>query len=619
MKFEFLLEELLLELSGKEIYQKYYSKIPYETFLDVVIADPKTKIDSTGELLSLGKYAKMLLSFYLKGTLKDEDLVKAEEYLGYVYSHNVALDINKLTSLGEIYELIKQYIIEDKKTLEEVLKALPENEYNLLFNGDEWIIYQPKTERASCYLGYNTEWCTTWGPFSLNPKHKDRSNRFQSYSKDGPLYIMINKKNPDYKFQFHFESNQYMDKDDQRINTKEFLKDEKNVEIFKFFFPSFYGDVSKEQIDLEFKRIDLLPDGWAMLLINKITENSNNPLVKAVISGDEEELERLISSGKLNNTPYIDDGNLMIGVKQLEEYVEEHYSVIGYYQSEADNGWEWVYNDVEHRGIDEYVQDDLTKYLEGYYEEKKYDFVIELGIDSFEKFHRDFFENYKSNDDIEDAFFSDITDLSYQSYEQINQNLVEKEKQFLDIEDGYDGYEIKIPVQYFVKFIIKKNIQTINDNLNWELFQTLDSYIRFYGLVTEFEPAYEYEQTLPKYGDNRYLHKETDKFFDKILDEPERAKRCGELRKQFNKIKDKYFKGGDTDTFENEIVKVRLQSSEIDCEKEMVNISYFNKNDKDQWGDTKKGWVKLDNLVSILTNYKLFESIKKQLSSLSSK
>jgi hypothetical protein len=51
----------------------------------------------------------------------------------------------------------------------------------------------------------------------------------------------------------------------------------------------------------------------------------------------------------------------------------------------------------------------------------------------------------------------------------------------------------------------------------------------------------------------------------------------------------------------------------------MINISYFNKNDKDQWGDTKKGWVKLDNLVSILTNYKLFESIKKQLSSLSSK
>ena len=52
MNFNFLLEELLLELSGKEIYQKYYSKIPYETFLDIVMATPKTDIEqSVGRIL----------------------------------------------------------------------------------------------------------------------------------------------------------------------------------------------------------------------------------------------------------------------------------------------------------------------------------------------------------------------------------------------------------------------------------------------------------------------------------------------------------------------------------------------------------------------------------------
>jgi hypothetical protein len=146
-----------------------------------------------------------------------------------------------------------------------------------------------------------------------------------------------------------------------------------------------------------------------------------------------------------------------------------------------------------------------------------------------------------------------------------------------------------------------------------------DSYISFYGLTTDFEPAYDYEQKFPKYGDNRYLHKETDKFFGKLLDNPESAKRCGELRKQFDDIKKKYFKNGETTTFENDIVKVRLLSQEIDCDKEMVNIWYFNKSDKDEWNESKKGWVKLDNLVSILTNYKLFESIKKQLRDLNSK
>ena len=124
MNFNFLLEELLLELSGKEIYQKYYSKIPYDKFMDIVVADPKTNIDGAGELLSLGKYAKMLLSFYQKGTLRDEDLEKAEEYLGYVYLHNVALDIGKLKSLGDLYKVVQKYIVADTLDLKEILNAL---------------------------------------------------------------------------------------------------------------------------------------------------------------------------------------------------------------------------------------------------------------------------------------------------------------------------------------------------------------------------------------------------------------------------------------------------------------------------------------------------------------
>ena len=218
-----LLEELLLELSGKEIYQKYYSKIPYETFLDIVMADPKTNIDGTGELLSLGKYAKMLLSFYLKGTLRNEDLVKAEEYLGYVYLHNVAVEINKLRNLGDLYKVVQRYIIEDTLEFKEILNALVlDEDYKLLYQGKDWTFYQPLTEKGSSYLGVNTEWCTTWGEYCLNKKHRDRGNYFQSHNIKGPLFIMINKTNPLDKYQFHFETNQYMDKNDKRINTTEF-------------------------------------------------------------------------------------------------------------------------------------------------------------------------------------------------------------------------------------------------------------------------------------------------------------------------------------------------------------------------------------------------------------
>ena len=205
MNFNFLLEELLLELSGKEIYQKYYSKIPYETFLDIVMADPKTNIDGTGELLSLGKYSKMLLSFYLKGTLRDEDLVKAEEYLGYVYLHNIALDINKLRSLGDLYKVVQKYIISDTLNFNEIINALVINEdYKLLHEGKDWSFYQPLTEKGAAYLGFSTEWCTTWGQYCLNKKYQERDNHFGRHHKDGPLFIMMNKTNPRFNIWYNF-------------------------------------------------------------------------------------------------------------------------------------------------------------------------------------------------------------------------------------------------------------------------------------------------------------------------------------------------------------------------------------------------------------------------------
>jgi hypothetical protein len=74
MNFEILIEELLNELSGAEIYQKYYNKIPYDIFLNIVKSDPKSVIDEQGNPTTLGKYVKLLISLYQKGGLQIEDL-----------------------------------------------------------------------------------------------------------------------------------------------------------------------------------------------------------------------------------------------------------------------------------------------------------------------------------------------------------------------------------------------------------------------------------------------------------------------------------------------------------------------------------------------------------------
>ena len=58
------------------------------------------------------------------------------------------------------------------------------------------------------HLGSGTEWCTATG--------KD-DGYFLDYIKQGPLYVIINKNNPKEKYQFSYESNQFMDAEDSEI------------------------------------------------------------------------------------------------------------------------------------------------------------------------------------------------------------------------------------------------------------------------------------------------------------------------------------------------------------------------------------------------------------------
>ena len=414
-----LLEELLLELSGQEIHQKYYSKIPYETFVNIVVSDPRSNVDGVGNLLNLGKYSKLLLSLYQKGTLQIEDLVKAKEYLGYVYLHNIPVEIGKIRQLGDLYNIVKQYIIEDTLDFKLILDSLVlGTDYKLLHTGKDWTFYQPLTEKGSSYLGVNTEWCTTWGQYCLNKKHRDRGNYFQSHHVKGPLFIMINKNNPLDKYQFHFETNQYMDKDDKRINTTEFWvgKDE----IKYYFFPSLVRETSEQEVKSEIARISILPDEDGMEVIKKSIGTINNPLVVAILNLDNDALEDLINDETRNGSVDVYQGRLVIQVDDIN--IGEATGVndsINQYRGEASNGWEWVHNDLENKY---YEQEEYSSDIEGiftnYYNENKDEIASELGILNIEEFTRDYFPDYVSNEELKDYFVDDITDLSYRSYEE---------------------------------------------------------------------------------------------------------------------------------------------------------------------------------------------------------
>lgn len=605
MNFTLLLEELLTELSGEEIYKKYYSKIPYDDFINLISADPQTVVDGdSGKIQKMGKYSKLLVGLYQKGGLQIEDLEKAKEYLGYVYQHKIPLDLGKIKELGDLYNVVKDYIAKDTKSLDEILKILSKDEFRVLHNGENWYIFQPLTEKASCYLGVNTEWCTTWGPYSLNKKHKDRGNMFSRYSPQGPLFIIIDKKNPDHKYQFHFESSQYMDRDDRRINASEFITKPENREIFNYFFPSFTKDVNGDEIKLELKRLDILPNELGLQIFEKSIGKINNKLVNGILSNDEDTVSKLL--GDVNVS--FSGGRIDINVEVLIDDLEQLEQNIGWYEYEANNGWQFVYDDMRDKDMDEYDEERLQEFLKPYYEENKDEFYRNFSIKDYDTFLNNFFKTFREKDDVQDAFWSDIADLSYASYEEGNELMVDEIKKDISISSEYGGgYEVSLNIVKFVQFILKKGYEEIleEDMLN----EMLSDFVNYCGHGGEFERIYDYNIVYPKYGEQNQLTKETDKFFDYILEDVQRSEGCIKLRQTLNQIIQKYFNNYNK-VYENEFIRVKLPSTEINCDKGTVKVQYNRKSE----GETIASGVtdvKVENLVSLLINYKLFESFSR--------
>ena len=75
---------------------------------------------------------------------------------------------------------------------------LGKKEYTVVDENKDWHVVIPHTAKAACDLGKDARWCTT-------------SYAFQTYNKDGPLYIMLPKDPNVEKMQMHVESAQFKD------------------------------------------------------------------------------------------------------------------------------------------------------------------------------------------------------------------------------------------------------------------------------------------------------------------------------------------------------------------------------------------------------------------------
>ena len=102
------------------------------------------------------------------------------------------------------------------------------NDFDIVFNEDDWIIAVPNTYEADCKLGENMYWCTAGGRTDFD-RGRDYYDRYLD-DDGGKYYVNFDMRRgesrlgvdyPFTRYQFHFESKQFMDKEDERVTLDE--------------------------------------------------------------------------------------------------------------------------------------------------------------------------------------------------------------------------------------------------------------------------------------------------------------------------------------------------------------------------------------------------------------
>ena len=205
------LKTILLEISLDQIKTQFVDsgKITDSEFTEIV--------DASGGKTA---YATWLTKQIANKIIKPEDLYKYNKYFKIfdrrkreypfndIYQYKTIQDIDKFIS--------KSVDLADKESSDPSQQkgVAKSDKYSEFYMGsvDGFDVYKlPKGRKdlygTSCELGSGTEWCTATG---RTRKH------FDDYIAKGPLFIFI-KPGSDEKYQFSYEDNSYMDKDDVSI------------------------------------------------------------------------------------------------------------------------------------------------------------------------------------------------------------------------------------------------------------------------------------------------------------------------------------------------------------------------------------------------------------------
>ena len=291
MKFTSILKQVIMEQSRFEILrdaltkpttdkkgEKQKPKMSIGEFLQIVQADPTTRLNNVDpenadskelEKIKAGSYVQWLIKNYLapkterspgdsgyerevkqvKETFMEDlykvtdDLKKFERFKGRLPKE--MRDINKLTP-DQLYDAVKDFDLTLATTTKAERKSAPVHPgAELMYDGTDWRVIKIEDKgvvgkEAACFYGGNnkeTRWCTS----------APGASWFDRYIKDGPLYVIFNPNDtkiapetglPVERYQFHFPSNQFMDKDDRSVDLIKMLNGQMS-ELKNLFKPEF--------------------------------------------------------------------------------------------------------------------------------------------------------------------------------------------------------------------------------------------------------------------------------------------------------------------------------------------------------------------------------------------
>ena len=239
-------------VEGINELQPYYPKLDLEQIKKLVALDPTYK---GGD--SVGKYGRWIIGLYYNNVKNNERLVKYNQFRTRPENRGKEItppqmlpaikdeDLYKVTDALKKYDTLQNKIkkpVTDFKTLPDLEMTVQQYEeqgvptdakalkiYNVfkkcetlglkkIFENSRAMIGIPETKASSVPFGEFTSWCTT----------TQRSNYYERYSRQGPLFIIFIKDKGDL-YQFHFETASYMNAADRRIDMKEFTQNYKDV------------------------------------------------------------------------------------------------------------------------------------------------------------------------------------------------------------------------------------------------------------------------------------------------------------------------------------------------------------------------------------------------------